>query len=129
VVGRTEFHTGGEEEWTKSTPEVMETPYQRVELEGVAHHSGTWVAAGTTHDGLGRSSPSVWYSDDGTNWQRAHPLVPERHASVLSMAATDTGFVVTGQNPRNGRAVIWTSPNGRRWSRVLDSELQWPAQG
>jgi hypothetical protein len=68
--------------------------------------------------------PAVWWSPDGTTWERAaFPRL--RDTYLADVAAGPKGFVVIGQSAQQTR--IWTSPDGLTWDEVdADrAELVW----
>jgi hypothetical protein len=81
---------------------------------------GGFVAAGQAG-----SEAAVWFSADGEAWARIAEEMPA-NMMLKSAAATSAGYVVVGVDgvcPDPGscpdqEAVIWTSPDGRSWSRV-----------
>ena len=65
---------------------------------------------------------TIWTSVDGTTWVR----VPYQNAvfgggDIDGVTAGGPGVVAVGS--ANGRAAVWTSANGRKWSRVLDAPI------
>lgn len=78
---------------------------------------------------------AVWFSPDGTSWERlAAPLGTAGRAVLRPQAVAWTGdrFVIVGEDRTGGptdatdfataraRAAVWTSTDGRSWSRVED---------
>lgn len=77
-------------------------------------------------------SPAVWFSTDGTAWQRA--TLPTLGGGLGSVIATPTGYVATGGEACDTSArpsgacpgLVLTSADGRTWTRVpfpQDGEL------
>ena len=75
----------------------------------------------------------IWFSADGTAWEPTDDIHADSGTTgltVWSVAAAGSGYVATGSDdacavePCPGAvAVIWTSPDGRSWSRVEGDEL------
>lgn len=94
------------------------------------------IAVGSTIDAVdvnGVFVPAIWTSTDGLTWTReATPADPNPWTSVAgtlqgrimsNLVATPDGFVAVGTEfgltPMNfHRAAVWTSRDGRAWSRV-----------
>jgi hypothetical protein len=86
--------------------------------------SDGFVAGGSVGPELLDRQARFWWSADGVAWT---PVVDERaafhDAEVRSITRFKAGFVAVGvvgtaQHPT--AAVAWTSPDGRRWTRVDD---------
>lgn len=98
-----------------------EVPSGAVSLAGVASGPAGVVATGTAFDeATGRSDALVLGSADGAAWQR-------RDSDSFARGATEDilsgprGFVAVGQARRGGQGVAasWSSPDGRRWERLI----------
>ncbi|XRQ04169.1 hypothetical protein ACN3XK_47440 [Actinomadura welshii] len=74
---------------------------------------GGWVALGRTPGG----GAVAWTSDNAQTWTR-HALgaVFKPSDELRGVARTASGFAAVGEG--NGRAVVWISPDGRRWQRI-----------
>ena len=93
-------------------------------LQDVAAGPDGFVAIGADLTGAG----GIWYSTDGRAWQPAAGIADagsSAELNVSSIAATRSGYVAVGGDGvcdvepcPDGRAVIWTSPDGRSWSRL-----------
>jgi hypothetical protein len=82
----------------------------------LAGGAGAWAALGSTPDGT-----VAWTSRDTRTWLRHAPsgaFVPGDQ--VKGLARTGSGFVAVGTATANGatRAVVWTSADGGRWTRL-----------
>jgi len=70
---------------------------------------------------------SAWFSTDGIVWEKVGgaAFIHEGHEEVHTVLATDTGFVAAGFAVvgREADAAVWTSPNGRTWTRLDDPAL------
>jgi hypothetical protein len=79
------------------------------------------VAVGASSD-AGGSDAAVWTSTDGRVWSRVpHDRAVFGDKSMRSVAAGAPGLVAVGQAPSSGSesvAAVWTSTDGRVWSRV-----------
>ena len=119
----------------------------------VSHDDGrTWGLAAVTAPGGGAPSPghaarlvtrgrngwlavgpdAIWTSATGRSWTLAAPagITPADTGDQLSvLAPMGSGFLAAGQNPAEGTAVAWTSPDGRHWQRMTPGELRLPAGG
>lgn len=94
---------------------------------GTAERQGTIVAVGASvlFDGSSGDA-TAWWSTDGKAWHRA--TVPGgADAEIAAVAAGATGFVAVGsdgypggntQLPGARGAAVWTSADGRAWTRV-----------
>lgn len=89
------------------------------EMNAVIAAGRGFVAVGEADDG-----GSAWRSSDGLIWERALVEEPAARTSTGSMILDVTrghgGFVGVGlaQLARGSRAAVWTSYDGRRWTRV-----------
>jgi hypothetical protein len=90
-------------------------------------------AATSSSRGVVAVGNGIWFSPDGATWTAVlgqldlggSPL--GQLGVVNTVTALGSGFVAGGQavDPRSRQAVaaIWTSPDGRRWTRVQDPTL------
>ena len=83
-----------------------------------------FVATGTAG-----SAAAIWRSDDGGAWERVDGRAFAGYMLEASVA-TDAGYVVVGSDGLcnatscpDREMVIWTSPDGRAWSRVPSVDL------
>ena len=119
----------------------------------VSHDDGrTWGLAAVSAPGGGAPSPghaaqlvtrgqqgwlavgpdAIWTSATGRFWTLAAPagITPADVGDQLSvLAPMGSGFLAAGQNPAEGTAVAWTSPDGRHWQRMTPGQLRLPAGG
>jgi hypothetical protein len=96
-------------------------------IAAVAGGPGGFVAAGQAGD-----EAAVWFSADGVAWER---VVDDAFASPVKLmpraaTAARAGYVVVGsdglcrEGPCPGQqVVIWTSADGRSWTRVPSDDL------
>jgi len=84
---------------------------------------GTALAVGST--GLGhRAVPTVWLTDDGRAW--SDPIVlelpPQTGGTQINAVVWHADRFVAAGGPADGtdggRGLVWTSPDGRFWTRV-----------
>ena len=88
--------------------------------------------------GLSEFDSAVWFSRDGATWERlASPLGTAGHAALRPAAIAWSGdrFVIVGEDRASlsgagadlqtarAAAAVWTSPDGRAWSRVQDGAV------
>jgi len=103
---------------------------QRQVITDVAASSQGLVAVGFEQDRRGRSRAVAWTSSDGMRWLR----VPDQGALgradfqiMKAVTAGGPGFVAVGWSEYEpatdeANAAVWTSPNGRAWTRVPHDE-------
>ncbi|HEU5203225.1 MAG TPA: hypothetical protein VFU17_02885 [Candidatus Limnocylindrales bacterium] len=96
-------------------------------LRDVAAGPNGYVAIGGTGPG---DTGRIWFSKDGRAWQPADTFEEGAGPMDLSIAATGAGYVAVGgeglcavEPCPNAVAAIWTSPDGRSWSRLLNEDL------
>lgn len=85
-----------------------------------------FIAVGMEQQDDGSAADAAaWYSPDGRTWTRAK--VPDGIGRTMDqVVATDHGFVAIGETEYSfhagfgGGAAIWTSPDGRTWTRAHD---------
>lgn len=72
----------------------------------------------------------VWSSADGRTWTRRPQATSLAHAAMNAVVRGGPGFVAVGGAPDRvtasqvpEHAVVWTSTDGRAWSRVPDTTL------
>ncbi len=79
-----------------------------------------WEKAGDDLDA------AAWTSSDGLVWTRvnAAALGGEGNQGMNAVLAVGNGFIAVGWEEvgEEARAAVWTSPNGRSWSRVPHDE-------
>lgn len=84
----------------------------------VASADGRIVAVGGTApigDPSGR--PGVWLSEDGLTWESA---VVEGDGAIMALVVGDGQLLAAGSGAGGAgtEAAVWTSPDGREWTRV-----------
>ena len=99
--------------WTRVVPAAFGGPGDQV-IQQAAAWDGGWILAGT--DSLGRTTTIVtWSSHDAIHWQEsrvdAGPGDPT--AAVTALAVDGRRIVLAGRI--NGRPVLSSSTDGRRW--------------
>lgn len=98
-----------------------ETP--QVNMADVAAVGDRLVAVGSMMMNDSSDVAVVWTSADGKIWTDV-PLEPEvfaRGSSVREVTGGPDGFIAIGDigdAAAGGRAAMWSSPDGRRWSRI-----------
>ncbi|WP_329519762.1 hypothetical protein [Spirillospora sp. NBC_01491] len=85
----------------------------------VAGGTGSWVAVGQNSIG----GTAVWTSGDAREWTRQPPPASfGPRDRVNGLVRTANGFVAAGvtlpTGPGDGRAVLWSSADGRAWQRT-----------
>lgn len=93
-------------------------------------------AAASSPSGVVAVGSGIWFSRDAQTWtQVLDPAEVGASAavqpgSVWDVTPSGRGFVAAGQatDPASGQAVaaIWSSPDGQRWARVRDPDLEPP---
>ena len=96
-------------------------------LRDVAPGPNGYVAIGGANLG---DTGRIWFSTDGRAWQPADNFEESAGPIDLSIAGTSSGYVAAGgegvcdvEPCPNAVAAIWTSPDGRSWSRVPGDDL------
>jgi len=96
-------------------------------VTAVAGGPGGFVAAGQAG-----SEAAIWFSADGETWERVSDgaFTSPVDLHLESAAATSAGYVVVGGDGQclstscpDQDIVIWTSADGRSWSRVPSADL------
>lgn len=87
--------------------------------------SASRVAAGGFSEVDGDRDAAVWTSRDGSFWRRVgadDDLAGPGDQQINAMAVVGSGFIAVGQETIDGdtNAVVWTSADGRDWTRVSD---------
>lgn len=90
----------------------------------VAYGDGGFIGVGyDMREGMGAG---LWHSTDGTAWERLpgadHIFDDFRFEAITS---SPRGWVIVGQvfGADGPRGAIWTSPNGRAWTRIADGPV------
>ena len=107
-----------------------------VRMDGVTPTASGWLAVGEedapcTLDCDGNQVRAiVWTSRDGLHWTRQPDSAALAHARMASVVRGGPGFVAVGRAPDHANsaggaihAVVWTSTDGRSWSRVPDAPV------
>ena len=96
-------------------------------VTAVAAGPGGFVAAGQAGSGA-----AVWFSADGETWEKDSDgaFTSPADLRLVSAAATSAGYVVVGNDGQclstscpDQDIAIWTSADGRSWSRVPSADL------
>lgn len=91
-------------------------------VDGACAGPKGWLLVGSVQSGAERDA-AAWFSPDGEAWEQlASPSFggPESQA-MEDCVATAAGFVAAGSasaGVASTDAAVWTSPDGRSWSRV-----------
>jgi len=116
------FHhgTGGTNAWrstdgqtwqTVTLPDVMTA----VSVVDAAERDGVIVAVG--NDKFGRGDV-LWRSEDGgATWERLGAALGA-NANLTSVVVTNDGFAIGGVDVGTERPLVWSSGDGRAWSRT-----------
>jgi len=83
----------------------------------IVHGRKGWLAVGPD---------AIWTSATGQSWTLASPagIAPaDAGDQVPVLTPTGSGFLAAGQNPAEGTAVVWTSPDGLHWQRMTAAQL------
>jgi len=93
-------------------------------------------AASSSPSGVVAVGSGIWFSRDAQTWTQAldpaevGAAAAVQPGSVWDVTPSGRGFVAAGQatDPGSGQAVaaIWSSPDGQRWARVRDPDLEPP---
>ncbi len=119
--------------WSRVPPdEAVFGPH--AEMDAVASYGRTLVAVGyvdlTYHHGhqQGDAAAAMWTSRDGRVWHRI-PAARLGRGVAYDVVGGPAGFVAVGQlstttdvpgSPNVSTGVVWTSPDGRAWTRLPD---------
>jgi len=107
--------------WTQLTP-AAPWPARHVFASAV-HRDRLWIAGGAT---TGKQFSDVWSTADGVGWINATADAPWNMRKDLTLISFQgklwvLGGVVSGRSKNRGAINdIWSSPNGRRWTRYPD---------
>jgi len=89
-----------------------------------------WVMGGC---GGGRLFNDIWSSADGVHWTLEAAEAPWSRRQLFSMAAVHAGKIwllgggITNYHPFRAYRDVWSSPDGRNWTKVSDC-APWPAR-
>lgn len=94
----------------------------------VAAATQGFVSVGIRWNGT-HSIPAAWYSVDGRRWLPATMDGGDtvQVGSLTAVAPSSDGYLGVGYE--DGRAVVWTSVNGRSWSRLATLPLEHGLRG
>lgn len=108
-----------------------QTPWKGRYATGGAVFAGRmWVLGGKSNGAL---HADVWSSADGREWVQETAKAPWSPRQVFSMLAVHQGRLwlvgggITSYHPFKAYREVWSSPDGRSWTRVLD-EAPWPGR-
>jgi hypothetical protein len=91
------------------------------QMLGVASSGSLLVAVGTEVVD-GEREAVAWVSDDGRNWRRSgsEDLTGPGEQWLVDVGHTDLGWVAVGSigRTRDQDAAVWTSPDGRAWTKA-----------
>lgn len=125
--------------WTasQSAASLKPAPGTTIGMNGVTASGSGWLAVGEEDTACELNCDSaqsvraiVWSSADGLTWSRRPTSSSLAHAAMNGVVQAGPGFVAVGaapdrvttsQVPEHG--VVWTSTDGRSWSRVADAPL------
>ncbi len=108
-----------------------------IRMNGVTWTGAAWLAVGEEDtvcdyncDSASSDRAIVWSSVNGLDWSRAPATASLARAAMNDVARGGPGFVAVGGAPDRvattqvaQHAVVWTSTDGRTWSRVVDSPV------
>jgi len=108
-----------------------------IRMNGVAASGTGWLAVGEEDSACEIDCSSaasveaiVWSSSDGLAWTRRPDSSSLAHAAMNAVVRGGPGFIAVGGAPDRvtasqvpEHAVVWTSTDGRSWSRVPDATL------
>jgi hypothetical protein len=124
--------------WADRGADVVPRSQGSVDVGGVAHGAGGFVAVGTTsqpdateNDGLS-SHGAVWRSPDGRTWVREPDEATLAGTELLDVAAYEGGFVAVGVGDDvdgMGVARVFVSADGSDWTPVRGEGLVPPGNG
>lgn len=88
-------------------------------IEGLTQTSVGWVAVGSVAEAAGATTPAMWVSADGLEWNRVVSDAFDDARGVLRGVADHTGrLVVVGVDSDTGRPAFWQSNAGFNWQRL-----------
>jgi hypothetical protein len=125
--------------WTAApiTRALRPTAGRVIRMNGVTWTGTAWLAVGEEDtaceyncDSASSDQAVVWSSVNGLDWTRAPQTASLKRAAMNGVARGGAGFVAVGGAPDRPattqvaqHAVVWTSTNGRTWSRVPDAPV------
>ena len=121
------------EDWSRvahSEP-VFGGSVPQLSANGIASGDSVLVAVGSGGDDSDADG-AVWLSQDGLDWERVRTATMggRRSQFLNAVAAAPSGFVAVGVEFNESvsdagfeiNAAVWTSPDGRVWSRVANED-------
>jgi hypothetical protein len=108
-----------------------------IRMNGVTWAGTTWLAVGEEDtacdyncDAASSDQAIVWSSPDGLNWTRAPGATSLERAAMNDVVHGGPGLVAVGAAPDRPsttqvaeHALVWTSKDGRTWTRVADAPV------
>jgi hypothetical protein len=139
-AGMAWFSTDGTNWTAVADPSFRPTnPADSIVITAVTPAGEGWVAVGEEDApcqsegcGLEITRAVVWTSSDGLHWTRAPAVAAFETSVMFGVARGDLGYVAVGAAvdetkpataPAATRSAVWTSTDGRSWSRVPDAGL------
>ncbi|MGK5556783.1 hypothetical protein ACSNOI_34755, partial [Actinomadura kijaniata] len=118
------YSTDGAASWHRAGGNALSGPGRQVLLDAANGPAG-WLAVG---DDAGRALVAT--SRNGDNWQRVADrlFIASKGVSVRTAAVTagKQGYIVVGSATKGQQqsAIVWSSPDGRRWARADSGDLR-----
>ncbi|MBA8955562.1 hypothetical protein ACFQU9_36530 [Actinomadura namibiensis] len=118
------YSADGATSWHRAGGNALGGPGRQLLLDAANAPAG-WLAVG---DDAGRALVAT--SQNGDNWQRVTDrlFIASKGVAVRTAAVTAgrRGYVVVGSATKNEQqsAIVWTSPDGRRWARSDTGDLR-----
>jgi hypothetical protein len=125
--------------WTTSpvAPALRPAAGRTIRMNGVTWAGRAWLAVGEEDtacdyncDSASSDRAIAWSSVNGLDWTRAPDAPALERAAMNDVTPGGPGFVAVGGAPDRPatvqvaqHALVWTSTDGRTWSRVPDSPL------
>jgi hypothetical protein len=127
----------GDDGWDDRAGEVVPRPRGTVEVTGVAHGPGGFVAVGVVRrddpdEPAGANQGVIWRSPDGRAWERLPTDPTLARTLLLDVAPYEGGLVAVGlavdaDASRSGR--VFVSADGSEWEAVDGEGLRPPEGG
>jgi hypothetical protein len=133
--GPMSWHSDDGLTWTAAAiPAAPDAPGDTIGVAAVSAAGDGWIAVGTESQpcqidcDLAVDRAVVWVSPDAVHWARQPDSPALRRAAMAGVVGGGPRFVAVGRAPRDpasmtfpADAVVWTSADGRAWSRIPDS--------
>jgi serine/threonine protein kinase len=114
------WFSGDVDRWRASSSESLTGPEDQ-RLLGVTDFDGRLIAGGWE----GTDAASWTSTDSGETWARTEAsLGPGMIRDFAILGSTVVAVGAAGFDPLDQDAAVWTSPDGLRWTPVLDEDLQ-----